>query len=377
MKFERDITPLLTFAIFVLCCFVFVNYGCNRRSEPIKIGMSINLSGLGGAACEHIRDGALLAVEEVNNNGGINGRPLVLLVKDDENSEDGIRKADEYLVREGAVAVIGHSQSSNTLKAYSYLVSREILMITGYTATTKLSGNDDLFLRTSIDCNSYGKKTAALLAEKNVLSVSFLMDMGNEDFVLDYVDKVKKNYQGVITEVRINAHDNVAWDKVTTDLLANKPQAVIMLTESSMTAVAAQNLRSRSFAGNLIATIWSQSPELICTGGSATEGISIVSFIDPENRRPDYLEFSKKLQENFGKSANARSARAYEMIHLLSQGLSRCSKINAHELKAELLKGKFMSILGPVSFDRFGDVRRPVYEVVVKDGQFRNAGEII
>ena len=126
-------TALLVISLAIL--FVGVN-GCERRSEPIKIGLSINLSGRGGTAGEHIRDGALLAVDEVNNNGGINGRPLLLLVRDDENSDEGIRKADASLVKEGVVAVIGHSYSSNTVKAYPYITSHNILMITGYTATT-------------------------------------------------------------------------------------------------------------------------------------------------------------------------------------------------------------------------------------------------
>ena len=375
MMSKRFLLSAARLAIPLLLPVVFVT-GCERNPKPIKIGMAINLSGRGGAAGEHIRDGALLAVDEVNKNGGINGRPLLLLVRDDENSDEGIRRADASLVQAGVVAIIGHSYSSNTVKAYPYITAHDTLMLTGYTATTKLSGKDDLFLRTSIDCNLYGRKTAALLAEKNVTAVSFLMDMSNADFVLDYVEQVKKNYQGWITTVQFESRDNVDWHKVTTELMAKSPQAVVMLTESSMTAVAAQKLRECRFSGTMIATIWSQSPELIRIGGPATEGISIVSFINPENRRPGYLDFSKKLQKHFGKTATARSARAYEMINILAQGLRKSSEINAGQLKTALLKDNFNSILGPVQFDAYGDCIRPVYDVVVKDGRFTNGGEI-
>lgn len=126
----------------------------------------------------------------------------------------------------------------------------------------------------------------------------------------------------------------------------------------------------------MIATIWTQSPELIRLGGAATEGMNLVSFINPENHRPDYLEFSKNLQDNFGKTATARSARAYEMINILAQGLRHCEVINAEQLKSALLKDKFNSILGPVQFDAYGDCIRPVYDVEVKGGRFTNAGVI-
>lgn len=350
--------------------------GCERRPEPIKIGLSINLSGRGGDAGEHIRDGALLAVAEINNLGGVKGRPLQLLVKDDENSDEGIKRADQALLDEKVVAVIGHSYSSNTVKAYPLITGNNTLMITAYTATTKLSGLDDLFFRTAVDCQVYGQKTAALLKSKGVKSVSFLMDMSNPDFVLDYAGQMAHSYKGEITKVQFESRDHVDWQQITEELLAPVPGAIIMLTESTMTAVALQRIREKGFVGPVIGTPWTQSPELIRIGGPVTEGMSIVTFINPENRRPDYLQFAQSMHEKFNKPPTARASRAYEMIYILADGLRRAEKIDALSLKKTLLASEFESILGTLHFDQYGDVVRPVYEVVVQDGQFKNGGEI-
>jgi len=109
----------LVLFLFPFVCLSFFT-SCNQQQPPIKIGLAINLSGRGGEAGEHIRDGALLAIEDVNNSGGINGRLLELLIRDDQNSDEGIRKADESLINEGVVAIIGHSYSSNTVKAHPF-----------------------------------------------------------------------------------------------------------------------------------------------------------------------------------------------------------------------------------------------------------------
>ncbi len=363
--------------VLVLFLLALIGSGCERNTEPVKIGLSINLSGRGGAAGEDIRDGALLAVEEINGKGGIHGRPMKLLIRDDENSDAGVQKADQSLINEGVVAIIGHSYSSNTLKGYPLITASNTLMITAYTATTKLTGRDDLFLRTSVDCQLYGQKTADLLEKKGVSKVSFLIDTSNAAFVLDYANQVEKYYQGSIEAiVKFGVRDDIDWQRVTSELLAPSPEAIIMLTESSMTAMAAQNVRNQGFAGPVIATIWTQSPDLMHIGGPATEGISIVTFISPENRRPDYLEFSRKMEEKFNKKATARSSRAYEMMYILAKSLRQVEKINAVSLKKAILEGEFESILGTVRFDQYGDVVRPVYEVVVKDGKFVNGGEI-
>ncbi len=344
--------------------------------EPIKIGLSINLSGRGGAAGEHIRDGAMLAVDEVNKGGGINGRPLLLLVRDDENNEEGVKSADQTLIDEGVVAIFGHSYSSNTITAHQLVTSQKTLLITAYAATNKLTGLDDLFLRTSVDCTQYGKKTAQLLDNKGAARVSVLLDMSNASFVQDYVEHLKKNFAGTVTEVTFESRENADWQRLVDELLQPSPDAVLLLTEASMTGVAVQKMRNAGFTGSFIGTVWTQTPGLFDYGGKAAEGMSIVTYISPENDRPQYLDFAEKIEKQFNRPASARSTRAYEMIMILSDALRRCEACTGDELKKQLLAKKYETLMGEVEFDRYGDVIRPVYEVVVSQGKFQTRGEI-
>ena len=368
--------------VLLLSVFFFFSFSvlllpaCNNRQQPIKIGMSINLSGRGGEAGEHIRDGALLAVEKVNSNGGINGRPLELLVRDDKNTDQGIRAADESLIGEGVVAIIGHSYSSSTVKALPYVSANKTLLITAYTATTRLSGQDDLFFRTSVDCALYGKKVAALLKKRNVQSVAFLMDMTNPDFVLDFAGQVKKHFSGPCTEVQFESREQADWTRIVQELLQPQPDAVILLTEASMTGVALQKLNEAGYTGRRIATTWTQTPGLMRYAGDSAEGLSIVTFINPDNTRPDYLAFARDIEETFHKKANARSTRSYEMIMILADALKRCPILSGEELKKALPAKEYDTLMGRVQFDKYGDVVRPVYEVVVREKRFRNNGEI-
>lgn len=356
--------------------FVLLGACSQPSSEPIPIGLSINLSGRGGEAGEHIRNGALLAVDEVNAQGGIHGRPLMLLVRDDQDTDEGIQKADGSLIDEKVVAIIGHSLSANTIAAHPFVTSHDTVLISAYTATTRLSGQDDLFFRTAVDCTLYGVKTAALLKAKGIGSVSVLMDMGNADFVEDYVVQLKKHYEGDVHAVQFVSRENGDWQQLAGALLDPNPGAVLLLTESSMTAVVAQKIRALNFSGPLIATIWAQSPELLRIGGPAMEGLSMVSFVDPDNQRPEYLKFAGELNEKFHKTATARADRAYEIVYILADALKRCTSIDGQSLKTALLQGEYQTILGPIKFDGYGDVVRPVYEIVVRNGKFANGGEI-
>lgn len=349
---------------------------CKLPVEPVKLGLAINLSGRGGMAGEHIRDGALLAVRVVNEGGGINGRPLVLLVRDDENNQQQIKTVDQSLIDEGVVAIVGHSYSANTIIAYPLVTSQHTLLVTGYTASNKLSGQDDLFFRTSVDCTLYGQKAAELFNRRQVKSLAVIMDMANAGFALDYVKFLKQHFAGTVTEVRFTSKEDEDWPRIIAEVLAAGPDTVMSLAEANMTGVAAQKLREAGYNGPLAATIWAQDPTLLDYGGTTVDNMSIITFMPEENSRPDYLAFAARMRKEFKEEANARSSRSYELIMILADALRQCGVINAQELKRQLLARKYETILGEVRFDQYGDVVRPVYEVVVSDGHFQTKGVI-
>ena len=81
--------------------------GEEPSGEPITIGVVTSLNGPFTPWGLQVRDGMQLAVDEINADGGVDGRPLELEVADDQMSpEEGVRGV-ERLVEEGAVAIGG------------------------------------------------------------------------------------------------------------------------------------------------------------------------------------------------------------------------------------------------------------------------------
>ncbi len=315
-------------------------------------------------------------MEKINGVRGINGRPLELLIRDDKNTQEGIRAADESLIKEGVAVIIGHSTSGNTLLSYPFVADKGILLFTPYASTNRLSGKDDLFIRTQVTCDLYGKKTAVLFERNAIRSVTLLMDMSNAVFVNDWKDSLAKYYAGAIEAVRINSKQKVKWPKIIASLLKGKPDAVLLLTEASMSGVALQKIAAAGYDGGRFATVWADTPELLRYAGGSAEGLRIITFIDPENKRADYRRFSRAMENSFHKKATARSSRAYEAVTVLADALSRRQANTAVSLKKALLGSEYTTILGRLRFDKYGDVVRPVYEVLVHGNQFHSNGPI-
>ena len=314
-------------------------------------------------------------MEEANADGGIHGRPIELLIKDDKNTESGIIAADNALIEQGVQVIIGHVTSNSSLIAYPVITSRNVLMFTPYTATNELTGRDDLFLRTSVDVSQYAQRMASVLEQKKAQSVAWLMDISNPSFGNEYFQLTSRNFNGQMRKIEFDPRIEVDWEQIIKTLLNPEPDATVLLTEVSMTGIAAQKLRAEGFHGPLLATLWAQTPDLMRFGGSAVEGLSIITFIDPDNRRPEFIQFSDKMQKRLNKPANARSTRAYEAISILVDALRQASSITAEEVKKQLLSTQFETLMGTVSFDAFGDVKRSVFEVRVKEGRFTRVAD--
>ena len=77
-------------------------------ADPIKIGLVTALSGQSARAGEALTRGATIAIEEINAKGGVLGRRLELVRRDDEsNPAKGLLAARELIQREKVAAVIG------------------------------------------------------------------------------------------------------------------------------------------------------------------------------------------------------------------------------------------------------------------------------
>ncbi|MFO7717430.1 MAG: ABC transporter substrate-binding protein, partial [Desulfohalobium sp.] len=83
--------------------------------DPIRIGFAVPLTGVYSDLGVHGRNGATLAVEEINDRGGIHGRSLRLLPRDDGNSAAQAKAVDRELIDQGVVAIIGHMTSSQSV----------------------------------------------------------------------------------------------------------------------------------------------------------------------------------------------------------------------------------------------------------------------
>jgi len=140
--------------------------------EPIPIPFGLLASRTGDLAAygADIHRGALLAIAEINDAGGIRGRLLSLVMEDDGTTAVGARTAYSALLTERVVAVVGPGFSGGAFAIANALRSGHTLTISGSTTAPDLGQLDDdgYFFRTVPSDVVQGQVLADLIKEKGV-----------------------------------------------------------------------------------------------------------------------------------------------------------------------------------------------------------------
>lgn len=109
--------------------------GTPADTRPLKVGVILTTSGPLGAIGAKQLTGVQMAIEEINAAGGILGRKVELLVRDDAADPTKTRTAAQELVeKEGVTMIIGPTLSSPALALAPYLTEQKVAMMGSFSA---------------------------------------------------------------------------------------------------------------------------------------------------------------------------------------------------------------------------------------------------
>ena len=100
-----------------------------RAQEPIRIGQIIPFTGFLGAIGEYGKQGATLAVEELNEKGGVMGRKLELITEDEANPGVAVQKARKLIEKDHVVAIEGTVSSASCLAVGDEVQRAKVLVV--------------------------------------------------------------------------------------------------------------------------------------------------------------------------------------------------------------------------------------------------------
>ncbi|QGY41309.1 ABC transporter substrate-binding protein [Pseudodesulfovibrio cashew] len=360
--------------IIAIFCALFLT-ACSDAS-PIIVGFSGQLTGSNSDLGTAGRNGVILALENINAAGGIDGRPLELLTADDHNTPEGAIQADRELIDAGVVAIIGHMTSSLCLAAMPQISENGIVMISPTASSPQFSGKVDAFFRTMMEASVRSKDLAEYAYSRiGINSVVSVAESDNKSysfsFIANFGDAFKALGGRMVGEITYSTQNPQDWQKLIAELKEKRPDALLLACPAQDAAAIVQKINFSGLHLPILSGSWAYTERLLLWGGRYAEGMIFAIDYAFDNPRPEFIKFKEHYKNRFGKEPNFASAFSYEATLALAEGLKKTKGTPTGLANAMAPSQTINGVVGPFKLNPFGDVTRKVFIVTVQNKEFR------
>jgi branched-chain amino acid transport system substrate-binding protein len=343
----------MRFFRYFICALVFISSA--SHSEPIIIGLDADMSAVavdGGVA---IQRGAQIAIDEINTQGGVLGRPLVLEVRDHKGNPDrGLATVNHFAEQSNVIAILGGVHSSVVLHELDAIHNKKIIYLVPWAASTAIIDNGfypnyvfRLSARDEYAGNflvSYAKTQGAnkigLLLERTAWGRSNQksMIMAANTLNLSIVDVQWFNWRETSMKTQMDSLLAAGVDAVV--MVANAPEGSAIVKEMALRSdserrpiVAHWGVASGAFVEKVgLENLLKVNLSVLQTG----------SFLLPKNtdKSNDLL---KRYQSTYDKAVTAENItaavgvmQAYDLVHLLALAINGAGTLDRFSVRDAL-----------------------------------------
>jgi branched-chain amino acid transport system substrate-binding protein len=363
------------------------NAAADSGSGPIKIGVIVPLSGPAGPNGKDVLDAITTKAELVNKAGGVRGRQVEIVSKDDKSDPATGVSAATALVNEKVSVVMGGWNSPVTLAIQPVLVRGGVLNITSIPQNASIIGGADPNAVRMNAGNAAGAYAAAQYINKDLKAKRVAMLLENDAYGNDAGNFLGKQLQTAgIEVVSQQKFDYSATDfRVPLSQLAGSNPDVLFSANaaesSGMPALADQYAESGPKAPHF-AALGTVSPKVITlAGGAKVDGLLSADLyfpdVEPFASNKVNTEFAKAFSEKTGQLPDKYAALGAQSVDVWAKAVEKAGGTDRDKVSAAIHGQTFTgTVLGDVTFTAKGQQKTKVYAFTVKGGKVQVLDEI-
>lgn len=361
----------LCMVFFLTALSVLAVFGCQKKSDVIKIGIAGPMTGDQSKMGMDFKNGVSLAVEEWNSRGGVLGKKIEVVTGDDQHDPKQAVSVANKMVNEGVTGLIGHFNSSCSIPASDVYNRSEVPMISpgstnpqltekGYKGVFRVCGRDDQQGKVAAEfvTGRLKLRKIAVIHDKTTygqgLADEFRKALGDKVEVVFYGGIIQgdKDFKGVLTTIKGKSPELIFFGGIYTE-------AGLMVRQAKEIG-----LKAPFMSGD-----GSIDPKFIEIAGPAAEGTFLTFSPDPDNI-PTAKEFVGKYRAKYGE-LGPYSIYAYDAANIMLAAIKEANSTEGVKIMEKLHSMEFSGALGMIKFDAKGDVTAAPYVIwITKDGKF-------
>jgi branched-chain amino acid transport system substrate-binding protein len=367
-------------AVLLVLTLVMIIASCDGKGTnsaaktPIKLGMVVSLTGGAAGYGIHMRNGAQMAIDEINAAGGVNGRKIDLIVEDDASDPSkAATSLNRLAVQSNVDAVIGGANSTLCFAMKDIAEQQHIPFITTSGSNPKLtSPANKYFFRLHQSDSTVARQAAEfavkILGLKNLAILHDTADygIGNKDAfteqlsksgltakIIDVFNVGDQDFTPQIRNIK-NAHpDGIG-------LFANLPEA----------PMATKQIRQAGLKTMPIIMTGISVPKYIELAPGDSEGVFAITPFNPNVQDPEVQKLATAYKDKYKMDAPHHVSNTYQAVYVLKQVWEKVGTENKEKVVTEMKNITWKAFGSTNKFDATGQVLMKSIIVQVKNGQW-------
>lgn len=356
--------------ITLLCLVVTLFSGCQKaETDTIKIGSIHPLSGSMAEAGSSLVWAQQIAIDQINENGGINGKKLELVTIDSQGASNTSATAARKLINQGVVALTGAYTSGSsqvvsqeaergkvpfvvTVAASSDLLSR------GYEYSFRIQPSVTVFSKNFITYfNEYIKQNS----KDNLKTVALIYENSNYGAgIAGYIkEHIKETGLEIVGDIPY-ASTAATLSSEVSKLEKLKPDILIPIGYKNDQTILINEILSRNITFKKVIGVANgafSDPDFLKTYGNRVNGYIDINYrYNSNTQKTD--EVLEKYSEKYGKELPVASIYGYESIMVIADAIKRCENMSTDEMRKKIAETSITDHILPqekIEFDKTGE----------------------
>lgn len=371
-------------ALLLSLVLLLSSFSCNNQSKTnnglssttIKIGYFGDLSGPTFNYGQSAINGVLMAADEINQAGGIEGRRLDVVIEDDGGSpERAATLAGKLIDQDKVVAIIAGGTSGNSRAAAPKAQSAKIPLISPSSTDPAVTQVGDYIFRACFVDAFQGEVMArfaanSLKAKKAAILFDFNSPYGRG--LTEYFELSFSKLGGTIVGKLSYTQGDVDFKGQLSTIKAAEPDVIYIPGYYGDVALIAKQARLVGLNQPLLGGDGWDAPELWQLGGDSLNGSFITTHYSVDDPSAAIQQFVHQYKLRYGNLLpDAHAALGYDAMRVLADAISRAHSTDPTKLREALAQTKeFAGVTGVISMDPSRNAVKPAVVLKLQDARY-------
>jgi branched-chain amino acid transport system substrate-binding protein len=381
---RRQLTIQLpsTVTLLFLLTVLGLTLSCARQQQnpadhsTIKIGFFGDLSGPTFNYGQSAMNGVLMAADEINQAGGINGHNIDVVIADEKGSPEAAALAVGKLINDDkVVAVIGAGASGNSLAAAPKAQSAHVPLISPSSTNPAVTQTGDYIFRACFIDAFQGEVMAKFAANTlQAKKAAILLDINSpySRGLTEFFEVSFAKLDGRIVAKQFYSQGDADYRGQLSAIKTAEPDVIYIPGYYGDVALIARQARQMGLTVPMLGADGWDAPELWELGGDSLNGCYISNHYSVDDPSENIQKFARDYKHRYGNlTPDAHAALAYDALRFLAEAIQSAGTTEGKKLRDALAETKnFVGVTGIISMDRERNAVKPAVVLKLQDGKY-------